>query len=1074
MKTMKHFKGIAGILLWVLALAARPAQAVVTNGWSDSFEPYAVGTQLQATNGWSSARNWAGWVTNPAPETLALTNTYASGHPLVSASHTNLAAVADLLDNNVTFSTGGVVVVDLVAMPTWSEVDPPGETNLQCALYVKTNQHVVVWQYSPSATTNKWQELTASPLINTGVWTRFTMVQNYSNNLFQVLINNAAVSDAAGYAADGITPNGPWFHMVQTNGLIARVTLGDSGTNYVDDVVVSRRTLSWNPTGFAESTTNNGAINNSAPVVVTLQYDTFTNAADLTGFVQVDSGLPPGLSLVATRTSATTVALTLTNAATAHESINSVNNLTLHFLNGAFSLGNAADVTGSTTNTLSVSFRNTGVLSYSAALFQENGALNNGSFDPSTPVNITLVNDVFTGNDGEDYAANPAKLLIAPALPSGLTAHVAKVDSTHLQMTLLGNAGANSSADNTSFNLTFQPGAFASNAVASLVVNNTTNIQIQFTDAPQLTYSTNVFAEMPANDGSVTGTTVALQFDHFAGTNGQDLAASGFVSATLPSGLTLKAIQNSLSQVTLSFLNQATAHAAGDSWNNTATIHFLNGAFAGGNSSVVVGANRTDLSVVFHDPPVLSMPGGLVFTESAQNNGSIRNTVTISLSGDTFAADLTGRYAVNNAPAGLVPQLTRTSDTQVTLALTQNASPHTVSESTSLLQLVFSNEAFSTVAASHIVGTTTNFTVNFANAPTLTYSGTTFNELSFGTINNNTPITITLSGDTFVAAPGGDFSSWVSVANLPSGLTAVFTRTSGTQLSVTLSGIAGAHAALNTLHDLGFTFLQGAFANADANQVATYTRSDLTVVFVDDLSFINTIPYRESFEGYPNGFLLAGTNAWTADYFADAAQVTNGAALSTLLAHYQSGGGLYPITTNHTQVLLVSDTIRNEIHSPTGALVYLDFMMLPLPLQERPDSDTNLQFAFFVNTNEQLVVWHRNTTGGPSVNEWLVLSNNAPVISTNTWSRFTVTQNYTNMMFQIQVNELSPIVDPAGWDATGLIRTGSWFHMVHTNAATMSRLIVDGAGSAFLDDLTVVTSLPSPFGVGVGSIYKIR
>jgi hypothetical protein len=85
-----------------------------------------------------------------------------------------------------------------------------------------------------------------------------------------------------------------------------------------------------------------------------------------------------------------------------------------------------------------------------------------------------------------------------------------------------------------------------------------------------------------------------------------------------------------------------------------------------------------------------------------------------------------------------------------------------------------------------------------------------------------------------------------------------------------------------------------------------------------------------------------------------------------------------------------------------------------------------------------------------------------------------VTQNYTNMMFQIQVNELSPIVDPAGWDATGLIRTGSWFHMVHTNAATMSRLIVDGAGSAFLDDLTVVTSLPSPFGVGVGSIYKIR
>lgn len=1073
MKTLTHLKGIAGILLWVLALAARPAQAVVTNGWSDSFESYAVGTPLQATNGWSSARNWAGWVTNPAPE-LSLTNSYASGFPLVSATHTNLAAVADLLDNSVVFSTGGVVAVDLVAMPTWTDIDPPGETNLQCAVYVKTNKHLVVWQYSPGAASNKWQELAASPLINTGVWTRFTIVQNYSNNLYQVLINNTVVSDAMGYAADGVTPNGPWFHMVQTNGLIARVTLGDSGTNYVDDVVVSRRKLTWNPTGFAESITNNGTINNSAPVVVTLQYDTFTNASDLTAYVQVDSGLPPGLSLVVTRTSASTVSLTLTNAATTHEAINSVNNLTLHFLNGAFSMGNAADVKGYTTNTLSVSFRNTGVLSYSAALFQENGALNNGSFDPASPVNITLANDVFTGNDGDDYATDSAKLLIAPPLPTGLTAHVAKVDSTHLTMTLLGNAVSNSSVNNTSFNLAFQPGAFASNAVASLVVNNTTNVQIQFADAPVLTYGTNVFAEMSANDGSVTGTTVSLQFDHFAGTNGQDLAASGFVSASLPLGLTLRAIQDSLTQVTLSFLNQATAHAAGDSWNNTATIHFQNGAFAGGNASVVVGANRTDLSVVFHDPPVLSIPGGLVFTESAQNNGSIGNTVTINLSGDTFVADLTGHYAVNNAPNGLVPQLTRNSDTQVTLALTANASPHTASESTSLMQLVFSNEAFSTVAASRIVGASTNLSVNFANAPTLTYSGTTFNELSFGTINNNTPITITLNGDTFVAAPGGDFSAWVSVANKPAGLTAVFTRNSDTQLSVTLTGTAGAHASINTIHDLGFTFLQGAFANADANQVGQYTRSDLNVIFIDDFSFINTIPYRESFEGYPNGFLLAGTNAWTADYYADAAQVTNGAALSTLLAHYQSGGGLYPITTNHTQVLLVSDSIRNEIRSPTGALVYLDFMMLPLPLQERPDSDTNLQFAFFVNTNEQLVVWHRNTTVGPSVNEWLVLSNNAPVISTNTWSRFTVTQNYTNMMFQIQVNELSPIVDPAGWDASGLIRTGSWFHMVHTNAATMSRLIVDGAGSAFLDDLTVVTSLPSPFGVGIGSIYKIR
>lgn len=1079
MNRMRRSNGSRGGLLVALVVTALPVWAGVTNSvpWSDPVE-YAAGILLQATNGWSSARTGAGWVTNTPSVLLALTNTYAGSYAyppaLAATSHTAVAEVADLLDNDVRSATGGVVIMDFLALPVPGDMEPPGEANLQYAFYVKTNQHIVVWQHSPSPATNTWLELAQAGAIATGVWTRFTITQNYTNNLYQIQVNGgAALNDPAGYQADGVTPNGPWFHMVQTNGVLSRVTVGDGGTNYVDDFVVAKRSLAWS-SGFRESITNDGSVDSGSPVNVTLLYDTFTGAnGDFSGYVQVDSGMPDGLSLSALRTSPTNVSLSLTGRATAHNASNSVSNLSVHFTSGAFALSNAADVVNDRDSGLSVTFRDTAILTYSTNVVQENNPANDGSINNTSPVTITLTNDTFAGSAGENFATNAAKLTIS-GLPTGLTGEVVRIDDTHLQVTLLGNAASNAVADNTSFTLTFLGAAFLSNTVNGTVSNTTANVQIQFVDARTLTYGTNAFVEMPANDGSVTGATVMLQYDTFAGINGDDLAAAGHVVApALPGGLVLQAFRTSPTVVSLAFSNRAAAHAASDSRLGNVTIAFQDGAFSLGGAATVAGASRGDLSIVFHDPPVLSMPAGLVFTESSRNNGALGNVLPIVLAGDTFANAVTSQYAVVNVPDGLVPQLTRDSDTQVTLSLTGQALQHAAAQTTYALQLVFSNAAFSTVAASNVSGTVTNFTVTFADPPQLAYSANTFTELSYGTIDNRTPMTITLSGDSFTAAPGGDFSSWVSVTNLPAGLSAVFTRDSATKLTVTLAGRTTANASSDSVHNLGFRFLQGAFT-ADANQVVNYDRNDLNVVFVDDTAFVNTVPYRESFEGYADGLLLAGTNAWTADYYGDAAEVTNGAALMALLAEYQGGGGTYPITTNHTKALRLRDSVRDEIHSGAGTLVYLDFMVIPAPLQDLPGSDTNLQFAFYVNTNRQLVIWHRNTTSGSPSNEWLVLSNNAPLISTNAWSRFTVAEDYRSMMFQVQVNEAPPLADPAGWDASGLVRTGAWFHMVQTNTDHMSRFMIDGVGMAFVDDLTVVSALPSGFGRGLGSVYLIR
>jgi hypothetical protein len=118
------------------------------------------------------------------------------------------------------------------------------------------------------------------------------------------------------------------------------------------------------------------------------------------------------------------------------------------------------------------------------------------------------------------------------------------------------------------------------------------------------------------------------------------------------------------------------------------------------------------------------------------------------------------------------------------------------------------------------------------------------------------------------------------------------------------------------------------------------------------------------------------------------------------------------------------------------------------------------------------VIWHRNMTGGAPLNEWLTLDCGT-LIETSNWSRLTVLQDYTNHMFQLRVNEGFAVADPAGWSQGGLSRTGSWFHMVKTNGM-MSRLILEGSGTAYLDDVTVRASLPAGFGTNAGVVYLIR
>lgn len=953
---MKLKHGLFGLLA-LLAVAVR-LDGAVTNvaPWSESFEPYVNGTWIAETNGWTGQTADAGVVTN----LLSVTNYPVSGRTYpVSGTHTNVLAVGAEVVNHVTSVTGGVVKVDFLVLPSWSDTFPAGDTNKQYSVCVSSNGLLSVWHYNRTAGSNEWRELAASPVVSSNDWCRFTIVHDYSNQMFQVAVNEAApVSDASGWTQAGAGANGPWFYMVKTNRVLSAL-VAEAAPAYIDDLVVARRSLAWSGTSLTEGVTNNGAVDNSTPITVTLASDTFAGnpGDDLVALGKASvSGVPSNLVPVVEIVNATQVRLMLTSNAAVHEAVNG-GALSVQFAGTAFTLGNAWDVLGSQTN-VSLAFLDTPSLSYTTNAFHET-VTNNGTIDNSTPCLINLAHGSFAGAVDEDFATNSGKLVLSN-VPAGLTGEVVYVSATQLRFRLLGAATAHDVANDIgNVTLTFRDGAF-NTVPASSVYHAVTNFSISYINPSVLTYGSTTFNETVANNGAVGGTVLTLANKSFNATSGEDMVASGKITVShLPGGLGVQVVRGVTPQdATLTFSGTASAHAAADSIVNLG-LQFTDSAFVGANAAGVSNGNLSNLHVTFIDPR------------------------------------------------------------------------------------------------------------------TLVYNRLVFTEISGGAIDNRTPVTITLSGDTLTGANGDDFvaAGKVSVANLPSGLTAQVTRDSGIQLSVRLLGTATANAPGDSVATVSLTFGNSAFQAGNAVYVGNYQQTGISVNFVVDAGFFNVLPYRESFEAYAAGTWLVGTNGWSGGS-ANAAIITNGALITSDVMAYVAGVHQLPISTTHTQVLYIQDTVQNEVHNESFTNVFVDFMTLPVAVQEEPAGDTNHQYAFYVTTNSGLMVWQQTRTGGPAVNSWILLSN-APAISTSQWARFTVEHDYANGMFQLWVNQGSPVSDPRGWTAGGAAPTGSWFYMVQTNGS-LTALKFTGTGSGFVDDFTVLSTQPDTLAPPAGSVFLYR
>ncbi|MDZ7723536.1 MAG: GLUG motif-containing protein [candidate division KSB1 bacterium] len=102
-----------------------------------------------------------------------------------------------------------------------------------------------------------------------------------------------------------------------------------------------------------------------------------------------------------------------------------------------------------------------------------------------------------------------------------------------------------------------------------------------------------------------------------------------------------------------------------------------------------------------------------IFYESTDNDGSIANTITITYNlpeGDSFSGSngtfSTDNYTTANVPAGLSVSITKNSDTELSVALTGNASSHAYTDDISNLEITFLDAAFTNGDASAVNNST--------------------------------------------------------------------------------------------------------------------------------------------------------------------------------------------------------------------------------------------------------------------------------------------------------------------------------------------------------------------------------
>lgn len=260
-------------------------------------------------------------------------------------------------------------------------------------------------------------------------------------------------------------------------------------------------------------------------------------------------------------------------------------------------------------------------------------------------------------------------------------------------------------------------------------------------------YNLNVggFNETAINLGFVEGSlTISLSGDTFINANATLAFPNDYQITNLPSGLTpaMNVAADGLSAIltlTGSVMDHQEPHEI-----SSLFFNFSDDAFSGGSASDIMNSfdAESEIGISFTDNPIISYTssGAGFFTETTQNNGSVEETLTISITDDSFtnAGNTLGSgtdYTINNLPSGLTTELTVAANgLTASLVLSGNADNHQNTDDLSSLNFTFENSAFSSdnaAAVFNAVNTESQVGIDFNDNPKLTYG---FDELELAGI----------------------------------------------------------------------------------------------------------------------------------------------------------------------------------------------------------------------------------------------------------------------------------------------------------------------------------------------------
>ncbi len=526
---------------------------------------------------------------------------------------------------------------------------------------------------------------------------------------------------------------------------VANSSKSDLVIDFIDGVV--SKEMTWNDTLFTEALANNGSIANN--ITISLTGETFATVGQLvSGTDYVATNVPTGLTVDITSTSSTEAEISLTGNAANHTNADDINNLSIAFLDNAFSGGDASAVAYSTKTDLYVDFNDpypTPDLVITEIMY------NNPSYD--TLEFIEIYNNESTDVNLDGFYMQGVTYTFGNIIMPAQSYLVLTIDSVNMQQIFgiaayqwtsggLSNSGEGIAIRN-------QGGALidtvfydddsswpdADGSGHSLVLcdysadNNTPtawhaseNQNTNHPDIyaspmasdsaclphPEMVWSETTFNESANNDGSIDNTITVSLIDETFATVGSLTENTDYTVANVPAGLTLNITTSDNATAVISLTGNATNNDNADDVNNL-TVTFLDAAFTGGDASAVANSSIDTLKVDFNDTPIVPelIWNDTLFTEALVNNGSIANSITVTLTGETFATidtlEENTDYTIANVPAGLNAIIEVTDSYNATISLTGNATNHTNADDINNLTIVFLDAAFTGGDASAVV-----------------------------------------------------------------------------------------------------------------------------------------------------------------------------------------------------------------------------------------------------------------------------------------------------------------------------------------------------------------------------------